>query len=383
MLPSNAGNAASIDPFDGDDWDDDDDIMQLVANEAPTSSQLSQAIKAPIQERVTPLSTNRGLSTNQRSFTFKRPSSATTSLLATKPNSYTTSISSSAKPVTNGRPTTSISSRDPTLVTSQQPSVSVDHFSTQKSTVTGSILSQAENSVDLATLKKQVSDLIRKQHGHEGEIKWLRSTLKEKDDQINKVRTTLNGQSAKLKLQNSERERTFTKDIESLRSELQFKESELINVAQALDKLKREKDKPPPPPKVPLDADGFPINMASLGKSPPVSRVDVKAKTFKAEPMDTDDIQVRSLPAEIAQPSCDLKPLPTNRLIPRKMSSGEYKRKMLVSGMLKSNLENIRSNINLGNESSGPKETNSDIDWQKCLHHITESIECTKDICYI
>lgn len=57
-------------------------------------------------------------------------------------------------------------------------------------------------------MKKQIADLIRKLHGHEGEMKWLRSTLKDKDSQMtSSLGTGVNAENAKLKLQSSERER--------------------------------------------------------------------------------------------------------------------------------------------------------------------------------
>ncbi|KAF6026107.1 hypothetical protein EB796_015584 [Bugula neritina] len=112
-------------------------------------------------------------------------------------------------------------------------------------------------------MRKQISDLIRKQHAHEGEIKWLRSTLKDKETQVNKVRVTLNAEAARQRLEHSEKERRFMKDIETLRSDLQFKENELVSVGQALEKLKKEKQKTLATA-MKLGVDGFPTSTEGL-----------------------------------------------------------------------------------------------------------------------
>ena len=331
-------NSVAADPFDDeDDWDDDDDILQLVANDVPTNSQMSQAVKA-------------SPSNKSRTFVFKRPSASAASVVASRPTRYVNSAVNETSAVVKALESTG-------NVT--MPEVTND-----------SVLPSSSSKYDPlpgGSPSDRMADMVRKQHAHEGEIKWLRSTLQEKEKQINTMRTNFNAEKAKQKLQVSERERTFIKDIESLRSELQFKESELVGVTQTLDRLKREKLKPPPP-SLKLDGDGFPVSSSDVPIAAKRSKVAVDL--IKAEPMDTKESVTTA-----AETSCDLLPISGNRLVPRKLTIGEYQRKLLVSQTLKESLESVKCGLNMEVEDGKGKS-----EYHKLL---TDCITCAKDLCYL
>lgn len=351
-------SAQAADPFDDeDDWDDDDDILQLVASEVPTYSQMSQAVKAtPIDTHTTTNGVSPPTGTKPRSFVFKRPSITASSVLSTKPTRYTSAAVNAA------------------AVDTSAVAEAID--STEKASnpalVTNGTSKQDEVRADESCIKMQMSDMVRKQHAHEGEIKWLRSTLKEKDNQMNTVRTNFNAEKAKQKLEYSEKERRFVKDIESLRSELQFKEIELITTTQALDRLKREKIKPKPTLK--LDNDGFPVSTTVPAGS--IATSNVATKLVKTEPMEMTG-SLYSQSQMTGDPRCDLEPVAANRLIPRKLSAGEFKRKLLISGMLKDSMETVKSHLDVNDSKLGLCSK------EQCLKLLSDSIGCAKEMCYL
>lgn len=68
-----------------------------------------------------------------------------------------------------------------------------------------------------------MSDLSRKQLALEGEVKWLRQSLKEKEKCITELRTSLHSETVKQRQSNQEREKQHTKEVEVLKAELMFK----------------------------------------------------------------------------------------------------------------------------------------------------------------
>ena len=354
-----AGAAVTSDPFDAeDDWDNDDEILALVESEVPTYSQMSQAIRAPAVTK--PASSTSSTQVKKGGIVFKKPSSVTS-----KPASYTNNH-------------TTIESEVSKHVGSQWCGTSAPSSHASQPHSNGSLLGVVD-SEDVTTLRKQISDLVRKQHAHEGEIKWLRSTLQDKDKQMTTLRSNMNAESAKQKLQNSEKERGFAREIENLRSELQFKESEVMNVNQALDKLKRERAANKPAP-MSLGADGFPMSSDVLGASPKKSRSVVNSKSMKRSPK-SEKMDVDSVGTPVASGSddksmdigvCDLKPVPEHRLKPRTLTMAKYKQKMLVSNMLKSNLTTVRDHV---------EAAQSLTDRDKCLELISQSLACAKQFC--
>lgn len=345
---------AAADPFE-DDWEDDDDILRLVESEVPTYSQMSQAIRAPPINKPYQSNNSNGAAAKRSSFVFKKPSSVTS-----KPASYTCGTQE------NYGPSADLESE-----------ISKPLSQWANTTQSNGTSSTSADNTDVSAMKKQIADLIRKQHGHEGEIKWLRSTLKDKDSQMTSLRTNINADSAKLKLQSSEKERGFVRDIETLRSELQFKESELMSVTQALDKLKRDKSAHKAPA-ISVGADGFPSSTHGFGTSPNRSRVPASSKTVKthvdtADSMEVDSQSVGSAPSK-DESVCDLLPSSEYRLKPRTMSSSKFKQRMLVSNMLKSGLQTVEQSIDSATALS---------DRDKCMDILSDSLVCAKDLCYL
>lgn len=388
---SATADMSASDPFDAeDDWDNDDEILALVESEVPTYSQMSQAIRAPAVGKPgsTPsvsAAQNHGVG-KRTGFMFKTPSAMTS-----KPASYINSNHSVlerevSKPPHSqweiGQGAVSQTNGSQSGVRHSNSSLSgVGHCISSQSGVGHSNGSQSGvgHSNDVTLLKKQVSDLVRKQHAHEGEIKWLRSTLQDKDKQTAKIRSNMSEESAKLKLQNSEKERGFSREIENLRSELQFKESEVMNVTQELDKLKRQQAACKPAP-IALGADGFPNSSDVLGTSPKKSRNVITTKSSvkvpgpKTEKMDIDSKASSSSETSQDSSKCDLKPAPEYRLKPRTLTMSKFKQKLLVTNMLRCSLSSVQDKI----------ETTPDVtDKDKCLEILSQSLACAKDLCHI
>ncbi|KAF6022846.1 hypothetical protein EB796_018828 [Bugula neritina] len=337
-------SAVESDPFaEEEDWEDDD-IMQLVANEIPTCSQLSQAITAPpIKRQTSNEKADTPQGTKPRSFTFKRPLSVS-SVVTAKPSSYTSSAVETKS--------------EPSNISQSQTALNLSDL----------------NGVDLETMRKQISDLIRKQHAHEGEIKWLRSTLKDKETQVNKVRVTLNAEAARQRLEHSEKERRFMKDIETLRSDLQFKENELVSVGQALEKLKKEKQKTLATA-MKLGVDGFPTSTEGFNPKTSPTKPAILSKSYGHRAIQNGAQSTNSSSADAPTAAeCDLKPQECNRLFPRKLNPGEYKRKMILSELLKSNMELVRQQLE--SLASNDKTGNSS-------ELLSDSIEYTKHLYFL
>ncbi|XP_067939864.1 uncharacterized protein [Watersipora subatra] len=288
----------SSDPFaDEDDWDNDDSILQLVADEVPTGSQISQVLKSNLLPSAQSCDiSNANKSSKSRSFVFKRPTTASSSLLSAKPASYTSNNMSSGV-------LDLMSAND---IQSKSPNSLVDS--------PGLVLTEVTDN----SKRVRIPDLIRKQHAHEGEIQWLRTALKQKDELVNTIRTNYNAEKAKQRLQHSEKERQFVKDMETLRLELQFKESELMAVSQAMDRLKRDTSKISRPA-MKLDSDGFPTSYQSSHS--------YLLTNVKSEPTAT------SSNARTA-PKCDLRPLESDRLIPRPLHPNRHKMGLIINERL-------------------------------------------------
>ena len=301
------------DPFaEEDDWDDDD-ILRLVNDDVPTNSQMSQVMRVTGAERpanhltgpvdtffVQSSSTQNG-SNSAKSFLFKKPS---------------TLYNSGNKSLTNG------GSSQMAALQASSPAVPDSTGGSSESQASASQAAQPSSYQQVRPFPVgifplwnclyrwrcvQAPDLVRKQMALDGEIKWLRSSLKDKEKCISDLRQAMLDENKRQKVLSAEKEKQFMRDVEALRAELQFKgvrydeesrttgiswnihgwllialDTELKNTAQGLDILRREKEKTVggKKAKMTLGSDGFPTDV-------------VWSKTFCSRATNTDQLDTQ------------------------------------------------------------------------------------------
>lgn len=79
-----------------------------------------------------------------------------------------------------------------------------------------------------------MSDMNRKQLALEGEIKWLRNSLKEKDQCITELRGSIHLETVRQRQVTQNKEKQHSKDVDALKADLQFKGTFHMTYADAV-----------------------------------------------------------------------------------------------------------------------------------------------------